>query len=373
MNLTSYIQKMIDRFGDMPAGRDGSAPGVMPFSRDRLHLIKRLLPWLVGAAILGYLIWRIEYYSLINALSRAHVAIYMSALFSFIILNLFADTHNLYALLKHTKNRTPFGDCLIIRGASYLLMIVDYTLGMGSIAYYLKRLKNIPLARGTGLMFLFNYTTHTSLLLVALAGCLLAVDAPPPWLKQIAVTCTSLLAFSIVFVIALKLLPDRTFFRKLKQSDLVKDYIESSLGVYVINILYRGGFYFTFIIFFYVAVRAFNMDIPFMALILYVPVILLIISMPISAFGLGTSQAAMLILFKNYGTPAQVLAFSLAYSASIIIVRGVIGACFYGIITRRISNKRSESLIRSGIIKKSECNDLFPQADGSKMYAGTKN
>jgi hypothetical protein len=68
-----------------------------------------------------------------------------------------------------------------------------------------------------------------------------------------------------------------------------------------------------------------------------VPVILLVISIPVSAFGLGTSQAAMLILFRDYGTQAQILAFSLAYSASIVILRGAIGALYYGVITRRVS------------------------------------
>jgi hypothetical protein len=82
----------------------------------------------------------------------------------------------------------------------------------------------------------------------------------------------------------------------------------------------------------------------------YLPVILLIISIPISAFGLGTSQAAMLFLFKDYGSPAQIMAFSLTYSASIIVLRGIIGAYYYSIVTKRISfNKFKASFIRGEI------------------------
>jgi hypothetical protein len=323
--------------------------GSMPSAHAAFNILKRILPWLVGAAIIAYLVWQIEYQSLLDAMSRADIPLYGAALAAFVVLNFFADTQNLYAILKHSKNEVPFRDTMIIRGASYLLMIIDYTLGMGSIAYYLHKFKSIPLLRGMGLMFLLNYTTQVSLSLMAIGGTFLAVDAPSPWLARIAVICAALLAFCIIFVAVLKFIPDFKFIKKVKQNDLFKIYIETSYPVYLINISYRCVFYFTFILFFYVAVRAFNIEIPFTALIAYVPVILLIISIPVSAFGLGTSQAAMLVLFKDYGSPAQILAFSLAYSASIILIRGIIGAYYYSIITRRVSNKYKASLLRGEV------------------------
>jgi len=331
------------------AGQEKMLPDALPFARSGFSGVKRVVPWLVGGAILAYLIWRIEYHTLLDALSRADIALYGAALLVFVVLNFLADTQNLFAILKHSGNRVPFKDTSIIRGASYLLMIIDYTLGMGSIAYYLKKFKNIPLLRGMGLMFLLNYTTQFSLAMMAVAGTILAVDAPSPWLDRIAIVCAAMLAFCVVFVAVLKLIPDYKFIKKVKQNDLFKIYIETSVATYAVNIAYRCAFYFTFILFFYVAVRAFNIEVPFTALVAYVPVILLIISIPISAFGLGTSQAAMLVLFKDYGSPAQILAFSLAYSASIIIIRGIIGAYYYGIITKRVSNKYKASLLRGEV------------------------
>ncbi|MBN2158249.1 MAG: flippase-like domain-containing protein [Spirochaetes bacterium] len=312
-----------------------------PVSEKRtiLYYVKIAAPWVVGIAILAYLVWRIEFSALVNALARADVVLYAAVLAAFIILNFLVDTQNLQAILTHSRHSISFSETMMIRGASYLLMIVDYTLGMSSIAYYLKKSKGIPFIRGMGLMFVLNFTTQASLLVMALAGCLLMSGSPSHWLSKMAIGCGALLASSLIFLIGLKLLPEKSIFRKIKRNDLMKGLVESSARTYLINTLYRCGFYFTFILFFYVAVRAFNMDIPFMALIAYVPVILLIISIPISAFGLGTSQAAMLFLFRDYGTPAQILAFSLVYSASIIIVRGIIGACYYGIITKRVSYK----------------------------------
>jgi uncharacterized membrane protein YbhN (UPF0104 family) len=304
----------------------------------------------VGAGILAYLIWRIEINPLLDALSHADVALYVPVLIAFMVVNFLADAQNMHALLKGPVDGITFYDSMIIRGASYLLMIIDYTLGMGSIVYYLKKYKNLPLFQGTGLMLFLSYTTHISLLIMAITGSVLAVDSQSSWLRQITMACASVLAIAILLIMLYKILPDKGFLKKIKQSVFVKIFIESPARMYIINTLYRCGFYFTFILFFYVAVKAFNMDIPFMSLMAYVPVILLIISIPISAFGLGTSQAAMLFLFKDYGAPAQIMAFSLTYSASMIVLRGILGAFYYSIITKRISfNKYKASFLRGEI------------------------
>ncbi|HPL15419.1 MAG TPA: lysylphosphatidylglycerol synthase transmembrane domain-containing protein [Spirochaetota bacterium] len=334
-----------------PADPRATEAGIMPAVGSAKQFVKRMLPWIVGAAILAYLVWRIEVTPLFTALTHADPTLYAPVLTAFILVNFLADTQNLNALLKYARSPIPFRDSMIIRGASYLLMIIDYTLGMGSIVYYLKKYKNVPLARGTGSMLFLNYTTHVSLLILSIAGSLMAAAAGTltPVLSDIALVFTALLTLAVITIILMKMLPDRSFMKKIRHSEIMQIFIESPLSTYIVNTLYRCGFYFTFIMFFYVAVKAFNMDIPFFEMVAFVPVILLVISIPISAFGLGTSQAAMLLLFKHYGTPAQILAFSLTYSASIIIFRGIIGACYYGIITRRVSYKYKASLLRGEV------------------------
>ena len=186
---------------------------------------------------------------------------------------------------------------------------------------------------------------------MAIAGWLVAAvtGALSTLLSNIALVATVLLALTIISTIILRLLPEKSFIKKIKQSEMMKLFIESPVRTFFITTVYRCGFYATFVVFFFLAVRAFNMHIPFAEMITFVSVILLVISIPISAFGLGTSQAAMLILFKDYGTPAQILAFSLTYSASIILLRGIIGAFYYGIITKRVSYKYKASLLQGEV------------------------
>ncbi len=317
------------------AGRKHSPAA--PRAGGALSAIKRAVPWAVGAAIIAFLVWHIEPAPLAAALSRASLALYIPALAVFVYLNFLVDAQNLHAILGHFNRGIRFSDSMVIRGASYLLMIVDYTLGMGSIVYYLKRCRGVPIARGTGQMFYLNYITHVSLLVLAIAGCAMAAGSASPWPLRIALVCSAFLASAVILVAALKLLPDYRFIVTIKRNGLMKVFIETPAPVYLLHTAYRCGFYATFVLFFYAAVRAFNMEIPLIALLAYVPIILLVISVPVSAFGLGTSQAAMLVLFRDYGTPAQILAFSLAYTASIVVLRGAIGALYYFIITRRLS------------------------------------
>jgi hypothetical protein len=93
-------------------------------------------------------------------------------------------------------------------------------------------------------------------------------------------------------------------------------------------VFWRALYYMLFIIFFYGAFRFFHMHIPVITLIAYIPIILLVISLPIAPCGLGSTQAAMIYLFRGYGTSENIMALGLAYSTSIIVLRSLIGLFF---------------------------------------------
>lgn len=67
------------------------------------------------------------------------------------------------------------------------------------------------------------------------------------------------------------------------------------------------------------------MQIPLVALIAYVPIILLVISLVTAPGGFGTAQATMP---KDYGTPLNIMAFGLIYTTSILVLRYLIGLLY---------------------------------------------
>ena len=84
----------------------------------------------------------------------------------------------------------------------------------------------------------------------------------------------------------------------------------------------------SFIVFFYFAFRAFNIVVPFLSLVALVPIVFFVANLPITPFGLGTMQAAMIFFFKSYTTEPNVLAMSIVYSTSLLFLRALLGLFF---------------------------------------------
>ena len=96
----------------------------------------------------------------------------------FVAAMLFADAFALWVGLRVSLRARPgFKDVVLVRGASYLLALVNYGAGQGGIVWFLHRRDGVPLARATGAVLL---TTGAFLLVVVgavAAG--LALDAVP--------------------------------------------------------------------------------------------------------------------------------------------------------------------------------------------------
>lgn len=300
-------------------------------------LLKRTGPWAAAVFFLVFLFHSIEFNKFIEALIQVNLTIYLPWLLVFGIAAFLMDVQNLKSVLLQFDYDVPYQKLLHIRGMTYLVMVINYTLGIGSIALYLKRDVGIPLIRSAGLMLVYNSATQNCLAIIAGTGCFFFQDSPN-MTDKIFFLCVSIVSVSIAIISTLKLMPESGKILKFKHLEVVKVFHELPWISYILITFWRGVYYLTFLIFYYYAVRAFNMEIPLSALVVYVPVVLLIISLPITPFGLGTSQAAMIFFFKEYGSEATILAFGLTYSTSVILIRGMIGILFLTNIQERLLN-----------------------------------
>ena len=285
---------------------------------------KRLLPLAVSCGILIYLFWYIDIRLFLNALLNADMVIYVPAVLVLIFVTFLLDTQNLAITLKHFHYPLSWKNAFTLRGVTYLIMTIDYSVGMGVLIYYLKNHLGIPVMRSTGLMTFFNGITQKSLIYMAVIG-LIILAPTSELLRNLLIIFIGFAALDFLFIVVLKKMPSRGLALKIKNMNLLKVFHEAPWRTYAVLIFWRTLYYSLFVAFFYVAVRAFNMQIPLVALIAYVPIILLVISLPIAPGGFGTAQATMLILFKDYGTAMDIMAFGLTYTTSILVLRYLIG------------------------------------------------
>ncbi|HPS59023.1 MAG TPA: lysylphosphatidylglycerol synthase domain-containing protein [Spirochaetota bacterium] len=287
-------------------------------------IIKRLLPWLIAALIIGFLFWRIDYVKFIESLEMAEISIYIPLIILFIFIWFFVETFNVQKLYQYFGHHVSYRTMLSIRGTTFLLMIINYGLGAGAIAMYLKKLIGVSLLRSTGILFYYMVVESAGIAFMAAAGFLLAGDSSgvQEWVFYLA---SGLFLFYNIEIIVLKYIPALGFLKRFVNSSILMPVRESTFSVYVKIFFQRMGYFMTFVIFFYFTVRAFHMDIPFMTLTALVPIIFFVGNLPITPFGLGTIQAAMLYFFKDYGTPPNIFAMSLVYTVSLMIFRAMIG------------------------------------------------
>ncbi len=294
---------------------------------------KSIGSWIAAIIILVIIFCRIDLGQFFDALRHANIYFFLLLIAMFVIIWFLLEAQNLMALLTYFGHKTSYREMLNIRGVTYLFMSVNYYMGAGGMTYYLKLYKGIPLLRGAGLMFFYTVATQLSLFVMSAIGCLFIFKRSPILNWILLFSIVSLFAYAIGYSL-FKYLPVKGILKKLKELAVLGTFSESTLKTNCHMVFWRILYYSTFILLYYGGVKAFHMNIPIKVLAAYVPVILLIIGLPITPFGLGTVQAAMLVFFKDYGSDANILAFGIAYSTSIVIARSILGLMYVGKVTK---------------------------------------
>ena len=82
--------------------------------------------------------------------------------------------------------------------------------------------------------------------------------------------------------------------------------------------------------------RAFHLQVPLSAMVLFVPMVVFAAGLPATPMGLGIREAAITFLLAPYGAPAELLAAGLASSAVVKMAPAVAGIAFVRPLLRRL-------------------------------------
>ena len=296
----------------------------MDESLKKVPLYKKIIPWLVSGAILVFLFYRIDREQFIVSLFKADLHIYLPLVMFFILIWYFIEAQNIQKLYQYFGIDVSYPEMLKIRGATFLLMIINYGLGAGGIALYMKKIRNVPIFKSVGMFFYYMVIESGAITFLAMMGCLFTSESSV-MLDRIFMLCLGLFLFYNAEIVILRNMPAWGFLRRLREKSFFHVFRTCTLRSYAGLFFYRSCYFLTFVVFFYFALRAFHIEIPMLTLTALVPIIFFVGNLPITPFGLGTIQAAMLYFFKSYSSEANILAVSIVYSTSLIFFRAVIG------------------------------------------------
>jgi len=289
-------------------------------------IARRVLPWFVAAGLLTWVFWGVPLQDFVEALGRGQFTWYLPAMLCCMLCIFLADTLAISKTFTWFTTSIPYRTVLQIRGASYLMSVINYNLGQGAIVIFANRAKSVPYGRATGTVLLLMGISLVVLILLSAVG-LFVSDAPKAMAFRPYVV--ALLAAFAVYLIVVAIKP-----RFLSRWTVAQPMLDAGLRGHLAAIAVRSPHMVLVFIAHYITMRAFGIDIPLLAFLSTMPFVSLMSAIPISPQGLGTTQYAAVHFFAAFapGTLAQqkatVLAYSLTTSVLAILFMLVTGLIF---------------------------------------------
>jgi hypothetical protein len=284
----------------------------------------RILPWAVTLALLFYVFRSISFTQILTAFGKAEV--WMVPTLVVLLFGIYlGDSFAIWKTFGWFVTRLSFREVLVVRGATYLLALVNYTVGQGAIVYFVNRSRGIPLLRGTAAVLLVMGTNILLLLVFASIGMLIAPDLPPSLRKIVFGAYAAAGLYFVLLVLRPSWLTSRPIFDVL---------FAAGISGHLRALLVRIPHISVLMVFTYASLRAFGVLLPAKQAILYLPIIYFIGVLPIAVMGLGTTQVTMIYFLSSYvpgaahdpaKAVAAITAASLGAQAVALVIQSAIG------------------------------------------------
>lgn len=259
-------------------------------AKSKPALWKRVLPFVVAAALLVYVGLKIDFRQFGIALSKLNYVGY--AAFS-VVWNLTVcggDTLGTVTAYRLTTPSVRYGQFYAMRSASYLPGLANHHLGMAFLTYLMSRLFKVPIRRMAGATLL-SYATWVGSLL----GCMV-IALPFTNLANKEVPVAIILGAGVAYLVVIGLKPARiakiSFLAPLFEAGLRGHAIALGARLPHLVVLVLGG---------WVSLLFFHIDIPLTTALVYMPILLVVVTLPITPQGAGTRDAAAGVFFGAAG------------------------------------------------------------------------
>jgi uncharacterized membrane protein YbhN (UPF0104 family) len=100
---------------------------------------------------------------------------------------------------------------------------------------------------------------------------------------------------------------------------------------------------------FFLICRSMQIDVSLKLVLFLLPIVIIIANFPITIFGLGTREAAILFLFANNASQTKLLACSLAYSFTCYLLPAVIGLACTGFFLNMLLISPQEKVLKEQV------------------------
>jgi hypothetical protein len=276
-----------------------------------LRFAKRAWPWLLGLAIVIAIVTRVPL-DAFGAAIHAGPHLQLAAVdFAVIVVILVTDTIATWLALRVTGVRWTIARTMWVRGATYILSLLNYAVGQGGMGYYLHR-SGVSGLRAAGITLFTMGTTLATLLLLTTAAWAIGGQATSTATWWTLVGCCAAFA---VYLVVIALRP-----AVIAHREILAPMFETGLIGHALAMLGRLPHVIIIVFGHWLAMLAWGIPVPFGVAATVMPAVVIAGVLPISPAGLGTIQAALVYFFSDYAAGATaddraalVLAFSIVH------------------------------------------------------------
>ena len=305
---------------------------------------RKALPYVGTIAIFALIFSRIPMAKVGEALKQAPVFKFVAVFLPFSAFFWMIDSTCLTWVVQRFNAPMRFRDIVPIRASMYLLALINTNLGQGGVAYYLHRKARIPFLEALSSILFIALLEVYQLFLFSTLGVIFYHPTAPAQIEIVKILRVAyLLAWAMLFAII-------GLFAMARRNPSVYEWIANSRGGsiagtflkarpldYVIVLGIKAPSFLASVATQYFALTLYGIAIPFMKLMLFLPLVFLAAALPIAVAHLGTSQAAWLLFFSGNAPEAKILAYSLAAHFTFMFCDGVIGLFFLPRASRELT------------------------------------
>jgi hypothetical protein len=310
----------------------------------RTPIWRRAIPYAGTILIFALIFWRIPLHKVGDALTQVPVVRFLALFMPYSLFYFVIDSFVLTWVVRKFNAPMRYSDILPIRASMYLLALINTNLGQGGVAYYLHRKGGIGfLAALSSILFIALMEIY-QLFLFSTLGVIFYAPQGKAQGEIVAVlrvayviAWAALGAIMVFFAIARRRTAIREWLERSRGGSLARTFLAARPLDYLTVLAIKAPTFLASVVVQYFALAMYGITVPFLKLMLFLPLVFLAAALPIAVAHLGTSQAAWLLFFSGNAPAARILAYSLAAHFTFMFCNGAIGLLFLPRASRELT------------------------------------
>lgn len=275
-----------------------------------IKTIKKFFPLTVTLIIFFIIFLRIDISKFVREITTLKIVPFLIALTFSLSSSIFVGSQRYRLIARSFGHSIGLGESIVLRvGSSAIVDLLPLKIGEIARILYLKRRHGLQTKDAFMVAFLGYFFDVVLLFIFMCFGLTIFING-----KNFKVLLLIISVFILPMIFFYLLFRKVIWFKFEKYILMLKNALSGLRKNLFILFLYSLFYVGSELISFFLICRALSINIPFLPILFFIPLVIIISKIPISVFGLGTREAAVVLFFRNYAIPEKLVSSGILLS-----------------------------------------------------------